>query len=179
MAPVEKEIVEMFAAGNVRAMELLYDNYADTLYGIIFGMVRDEAQAQDILQEAFVKIWQHSREYDPSKGRLFTWLLSIARNKAIDAIRKNKRSGKIYSTSTDVIMQVVEADNTDLSVNHDIMKVLAQLSDHNKELIEHSFILGYTHPEIAEKFNIPLGTVKTRIRNAMSELRTLFGNGHQ
>jgi RNA polymerase sigma-70 factor (ECF subfamily) len=178
VAPVEKEIVELFAAGDVRSMDLLYDHYADTLYGIVLGMVKEEARAQDVLQDAFVKIWQYSREYDATKGRLFTWLLRITRNKAIDAIRKNKRSGEIYGKSTDVNMQIAEADNPDLSVSHDITKVLAQLSEHHKDLIEHSFILGYTHPEIAEKFEIPLGTVKTRIRSAMNELRTIFGNGH-
>jgi RNA polymerase sigma-70 factor (ECF subfamily) len=64
-----------------------------------------------------------------------------------------------------------------LGVNHDIQKVLGQLDGQHRELIEHSYILGYTHPEIAEKFDIPLGTVKTRIRMAMSELRNIFGNG--
>jgi RNA polymerase sigma factor (sigma-70 family) len=178
VAPVEKRIIELFALGDANAMDLLYDHYADTLYGIVFRMIADEEQAQDVLQEAFVKIWQHSRGYDPMKGRLFTWLLSITRNVAIDAIRKNKRQGEIYGKATSVIMATTEAESIDVGTNHDISKVLGHLSASNRAIIEHSYILGYTHPEIAEKFNIPLGTVKTRIRNAMIELRSIFGHGN-
>lgn len=178
VAPVEKKIIDMFAEGDVRAMDLLYDHYADTLYGVVVNMVKNEGKAQDILQDAMVKVWKNSRSYDPAKGRLFTWLLNIVRNRAIDELRKMKRAGEIYGTASDVSMEMTEADNADVTVPHDIGKVLEQLDDHNKSLIEHSYILGYTHPEIAEKFDIPLGTVKTRIRNAMKELRSIFGNGH-
>lgn len=177
-SPVEIQIVNLFAAGDEKAMELLYDHYGDTLYGVIFRMVGDEAQAQDILQDAFVKIWKKSKMYDSSKGKLFTWLMSIVRNQTIDLIRKNKRSGKIRGDASDVVMEVTVADNADLSLNYDIQKVLAQLDDHQRDLIEHSYIFGYTHPQIAEKFDIPLGTVKTRIRGAMQQLRTIFNNGH-
>lgn len=178
ISPVETQIVSLFAAGDVKAMELLYDHYGDTLYGVIFRMVGDEAEAKDILQDAFVKIWKKSKMYDPSKGKLFTWLMSIVRNQAIDLIRKNKRAGKIHGDASDVVMEVTVADNADLSLNYDIQKVLAQLDDHQRELIEHSYIFGYTHPQIAEKFDMPLGTVKTRIRGAMQQLRTIFNNGH-
>lgn len=178
VAPVENKIIEMFAAGDVRAMDLLYDHYADTLYGVVLTMLKNEGAAQDVLQDALVKVWKNSKNYDPTKGRLFTWLINIVRNRAIDEIRKSKRSGEIYGTASDVTMEMAAADNTDASVPHDIGKVLEQLDEHNKSLIEHSYILGYTHPEIAEKFDIPLGTVKTRIRNAMKELRSIFGNGH-
>ncbi len=178
LAPVEKEILEKFAAGDVSAMDLLYDHYGDTLYGVVLRIVHDEAQAQDIIQDAFVKIWKQSKSYDASKGKLFTWLMRIVRNQSIDVIRKNKRSGEIRNESGDVSMESTVADNRDLSEDHDIRVVLSQLDNHHKELVEHSYILGYTHPEIAEKFGIPLGTVKTRIRNAMTSLRTIFGNGH-
>ncbi len=78
----------------------------------------------------------------------------------------------------DVSIALTEDNAPDLSTNHDIAKVLGHLDSQEKLLLEHSYILGYTHPEIAEKFGLPLGTVKTRIRNAMKELRTIFGNGH-
>ncbi len=159
-------------------MELLYDHYGDTLYGIVFRMVNDEAVAQDIIQEGFVKIWQHSLGYDPGKGRLFTWVLSIVRNLAIDAIRKNKRSPEIHRDTESVTMRVIRAPHEDAAMNHDIEVVLSRLDEQNRSLIEHSYILGYTHPEIAEKFAIPIGTVKTRIRRAMNDLRNIFGNGH-
>lgn len=174
---VEMEILKCFERGDTRAMELLYDNYADTLYGIVLKMVGDEAKAQDILQESFIKIWKRSKQYDSSKGRLFTWLLTIVRNQSIDYIRKKERRGEIQGSSNDVYLQNVDSGDADLSVNHDIVKVLKELDVEKRKLIEHSFILGYTHPEIAEKFNIPLGTVKTKIRAAMQSLREIFGNG--
>lgn len=178
MCDVEKEIISRFAKADVSAMDLLYDNYADALYGVVFRMLSDEGLAQDVLQEAFVKIWKNSSAYDPSKGRLFTWLVRIAKNQAIDALRKNKRSGEIRGEMADVSIALTDDNAPDLSTNHDIAKVLGHLDSQEKLLLEHSYILGYTHPEIAEKFGLPLGTVKTRIRNAMKELRTIFGNGH-
>jgi RNA polymerase sigma-70 factor (ECF subfamily) len=177
LAPVEKEIIKLFDAGDVKAMDLLYDHYADTLYGIVLRMVGNDAQAKDILQDAFVKIWKRSKSYNSSKGRLFTWLLSVVRNQAIDVIRKNNRSGEIYGEANDVTLNKTVAENSDIALDHDIKKVLSELDDHQQELLEHSYILGFTHPEIAEKFEIPLGTVKTRIRNAMNKLRTIFNNG--
>ena len=176
MAPVEKEILRLFEEGNVKAMNLLYDHYSDALYGIVLRMVGDEALASDVLQESFVKIWQNSRSYDPSKGRLFTWLLRIVKNKAIDSIRKTGRKAEIQ-TELKIVHKGDTSDSKDPTLQHDLNTVLSNLDKDQRNLIEHSYILGYSHPEIAEKFDLPLGTVKTRIRNAMQELRSIFGNG--
>lgn len=176
MAPVEKEILKLFAEGNVKAMDLLYDHYSDALYGVILRMVGDEAIAADVLQESFVKVWKNSRSYDPSKGRLFTWLMRIVKNKAIDSIRKTGRKAEIHSELR-VVNKEDSIESADPSVQHDLNTVLSRLDGEQRDLIEHSYILGYSHPEIAEKFDIPLGTVKTRIRNGMKELRLIFGNG--
>ncbi len=176
MAPVEKEILRLFDEGNVKAMDLLYDHYADALYGVVLRMVGDEALASDVLQESFVKIWQNSRSYDSSKGRLFTWLLRIVKNKAIDSIRKTGRKSEIHS-ELKIVHKSDALDSSDPALKHDLNTVLSNLDKDQRELIEHSYILGYSHPEIAEKFDLPLGTVKTRIRNAMKELRSIFGNG--
>jgi RNA polymerase sigma-70 factor (ECF subfamily) len=176
VAPVEKEILRLFEEGNVKAMDILYDNYSDALFGVIFRMVGDEAIASDVLQESFVKIWQNSRSYDSAKGRLFTWLVRIVKNKSIDAIRKTGRKAEIHS-ELKVVHKGDAVDTADPSIQHDLNTVLSSLDKDQRDLIEHSYILGYSHPEIAEKFDIPLGTVKTRIRNAMKELRSIFGNG--
>lgn len=177
MAPVEKEILRLFEEGNAKAMDLLYDNYSDALYGVILRMVESEAIASDVLQESFVKIWQNSRSYDPSKGRLFTWLVRIVKNKSIDAIRKTRRKEEIQS-ELKIVHKNDRSDSSDPTLNNDLNTVLSNLDKDQRNLIEHAYILGYSHPEIAEKFDIPLGTVKTRIRNAMKELRSIFGNGH-
>jgi RNA polymerase sigma-70 factor (ECF subfamily) len=174
LAPVEQEIIRRFEAGDVKAMDLVYTHYGDALYGVAMQMVKNEALAADILQEAFVKIWKNSKSYDPKKGRLFTWMLRIVRNKAIDAIRSSGRRDEIHSD-----LRIVSKDGIEVNpaLNHDLSTVLSNLDTEQRKLIEHAYILGYSHPEIAEKFKLPLGTVKTRIRNAMKELRSIFGNG--
>ncbi len=157
-------------------MDLLYDNYSDALYGVSLRIVGDEATAADVLQESFVKIWQSSKSYDPEKGRLFTWLMRIVKNKSIDAVRKKNRKTEIRS-ELKVVYDGEGSSSPDPSVKQDLKTVLSKLDTDHRNLVEHSYILGYSHPEIAEKFNLPLGTVKTRIRSAMKELRTIFGNG--
>lgn len=178
MTSTEQQIIELFRKGDVRAMDLLYDHYGDNLYGIVNRITKDDALAQDVIQDAFIKIWKQSALYDSSKGRLFTWLLTIVRNQALDALRKIKRKNEIRGTAADVSLSVISAGNENLSIDHDVKTVLGSLDSHHRELLEHSYILGFSHPEIAEKFDIPLGTVKTRIRSAMQELRAVFGNGH-
>jgi len=176
MSAVEKEIVELLRMGDVRAMELLYDHYADSLYGVVFRMIGDEAKSADLLQECFVKIWQNSKAYDPKKGRLFTWLMQIVRNRTIDEIRKEGRKKEIHAELR-VVGSNDRGDFSDPTSGHDLRKILSELDESQRELIEHSFILGYSHPEIAKKFDLPLGTVKTRIRNGMKKLQSIFGNG--
>jgi RNA polymerase sigma factor (sigma-70 family) len=176
VAPVEKEILILFEEGNVKAMNLLYDGYSDAFFGVIIRIVRDEVIASDALQESFIKIWQNARSYDPSKGRLFTWLMCLVRSKSIDAIRKTGRKAEIHS-ELKVVHKGDAVDTADPSIQQDLNTVLSSLDRDQRDLIEHSYILGYSHPEIAEKFDLPIGTVKTRIRNAMKELRSIFGNG--
>ncbi|HKK37902.1 MAG TPA: sigma-70 family RNA polymerase sigma factor, partial [Cryomorphaceae bacterium] len=118
MAPVEKEILRLFEEGDVKAMNLLYDNYSDALYGIILRMVGDEAIASDVLQESFVKIWKNSLSYDPAKGRLFTWLVRIVKNKSIDAIRKSGRKEEIQS-ELKIVHKNDRSDTSDPALQHD------------------------------------------------------------
>jgi len=158
-------------------MELLYDNYGDTFYGIAFKIVNDEGLATDVLQDAFVKVWKKSANYNASKGRLFTWVLSIVRNQAIDALRKSGRRNEIQGDMANVSIANEPSESRNHDASMDTKTMLSKLDSEKRRLIEHSYILGYSHPEIAEKFNMPLGTVKTRIRNAVIELRDLFGNG--
>jgi RNA polymerase sigma-70 factor (ECF subfamily) len=176
VAPVEKQIVQFFKEGNVKAMDLLYDHYSEALYGVILRIVQNDELAADVLQDSFVKIWKNSRSYDPSKGRLFTWLMQIVKNKAIDSVRSQGRKREIQSE-----LKIVSKDDgtksEDPSIEYDMKVVLSKLDSEQRQLIEHSYILGYSHPEIAEKFDLPLGTVKTRIRKSMQHLRSIFGNG--
>ena len=158
-----------------KAFSYLYDNYSGALYGIIHSIITDKETANDVLQDVFVNIWRKIESYDPSKGRLFTWMLNIARNAAIDKIRsKGFRDGlKNQPISENVDISVGSAINPAIN-DVGLKKVISRLKEEQRVLIDLSYFQGFTHEEIAKAMNIPLGTVKTRIRSALIQLRTLI-----
>lgn len=156
-----------------KAFGYLYDNYSGALYGIINQIVVDIDLANDVLQEVFINVWRKIETYDQSKGRLFTWMLNIARNASIDVLRsksyQNSQKNSSISDSLDsgFAGQLMPA-NID---NIGLKKTLEKLKKEQRVLIELAYFKGYTHEEIATIEDIPLGTVKTRIRNALIQLR--------
>jgi RNA polymerase sigma factor (sigma-70 family) len=167
----EEELVARLKLHEEQAFSMLYDNYSKALFGVICQIVPQQEMAQDLLQQVFVKIWKNMESYDPSKGRLFTWMLHIARNQAKDFFRSKEvnKQGKTVSLSEDVYIN--EKTTTVAIRDHGLQKVLERLPEENRRLLELSYFLGYTHEEIAEILNIPLGTVKTRLRSTIMELR--------
>lgn len=168
----EIELIASLKSQNTQAFSYLYDNYSGALYTIINQIIQNEELASDVLQEVFVNIWKKIDSYDHTKGRLFTWMLNIARNLSIDTIRsksyqnsrKNQElpSSEVLMPGGSVIQQV---DNIGLK------KVLYKLKQEYSTLIDLAYFKGFTHEEIAEIEKIPLGTVKTRIRTALIQLR--------
>ncbi len=158
------------------AFEYLYDQYSGALLGVISRIIKRETIAEEVLQDVFLKIWDRIETYDPSKGRLFTWMLNIARNQAIDKTRskeysKDKKTGDIenYVNRIDheeYVEQKVEAIG--------LQEILNALPEDQRFIIDQHYLKGYTQTEISEEFNLPLGTVKTRMRIAMKELRNLL-----
>lgn len=154
----------------------LYDNYSGALLGIIGSIINNQETARDVLQEVFVNIWKKIESYDAGKGRLFTWMMNVARNAAIDKIRsksyqdalKNRSIGE--NADSNILSAAVFPQVPDTGLR----KVLAQLKDDHRLLIDMSYFQGYTHEEIAKIMNIPLGTVKTRIRTALTYLRNMI-----
>lgn len=163
-----------------KAFAVLYDNYAPALLGIIVKIVRDEDEAENLLQDAFVKIWRNIHQYDASKGRLFTWILNIARNTAINYLRSSHYSvGKeIQSIDNPVSIQTAHSENID--VNYiGVAETVEKLEPKLKQIIDLIYFMGYTQQEVSEKLDMPLGTVKTRTRMALLQLRKHFSNdGH-
>lgn len=152
----------------------LYDNYSGALLSIILNIVNDEELAHDVLQEVFVKIWKQGNTYDSAKGRLFTWMLNIARNASIDAIRskayQNSKQNRELSDETTVL-----AGSSEQRTDHiGLKKIVHNLKEEYKILVELSYFQGYTQDEIAKMMNIPLGTVKTRLRTALIQLREII-----
>lgn len=170
----EAELVEKLQNQDTEAFSLLYDNYSSALYGIINTIVKDDEVAQDILQDVFVKIWKSVASYKREKGTLFTWMLNIARNTSIDNLRSKNKKYEIRNIENDVYV-VDKNHNTTLNTDTlGVKQAVAKLKFEHKEMIDLVYFGGYTQDEIAKEMDMPLGTVKTRIRAALIELRKLF-----
>jgi RNA polymerase sigma factor (sigma-70 family) len=169
----EQDLVLALKERNNQAYSYLYDNYSGALYSIILQILEESELANDVLQEVFINIWRKIESYDSTKGRLFTWMLNIARNLSIDVLRS--KSYQNTQKNQELPENVhVRAGSQVVRLNTDaigLKKVLERLKIEQRVLIELSYFKGYTHEEIAEIEEIPLGTVKTRIRNALLQLR--------
>lgn len=150
----------------------MYEHYSGALYGIIKQIVGDIELSNDVLQETFLNIWRRTDSYDESRGRLFTWLLNIARNAAIDKIRSRgfQQAQRQIPLDGEVIQPSVRPEIDD----YGLKKLIFKLKDEQRLLIDLSYFQGYTHEQIATALHIPLGTVKTRIRSALTQLRALM-----
>lgn len=166
-------LVSRFQKKDVIAFEKLYDMYSENICGVVHTIVRDHHLAEEISQDVFVKVWNNSDSYNPSKGRFFTWLLNIARNAAIDELRSKSYKNKKKNLSVDYFVGILEQDNG--SSKHvdtiGIRKLVKNLKEKCVQLIELLYFKGYTQREASEELQIPLGTVKTRNRSCISQLR--------
>ena len=157
-------------------MEALYSMYSGALLGVIARIVVDDALAEDVLQETFIKIWHSAASYDATKGRLFTWMINIARNLAIDKVRSKDFKNQSKNQDIENIVTVIdEQQNT--AYRPELMGVkdlVDKLKPDHKEVLDLVYFKGFTHTEAADQLNLPLGTVKTRVRAAIMQLRTYF-----
>jgi RNA polymerase sigma factor (sigma-70 family) len=170
----EQELVAALKARDNQAFAFLYDNYSGALYSIIRQIVTDNNElADDVLQEVFINIWRKIESYDQTKGRLFTWMLNSARNAAIDTLRsKSYQNSQKNQELPDNVYKGASNQTTQQDVdNIGLKKVLEKLKPEHRVLVELAYFKGFTHEEIAAMMAIPLGTVKTRIRNALLQLR--------
>ena len=157
------------------AMTILYDKYSAALYGVILRIVKTEEVAEDVMQETFIKIWTSFRQYDKEKGRLFTWIVNIARNASIDKIRS--KEFRVGSRERSIEDSPVNNLHSSYEVRPDhigIKDLVGKLNPDQKKIIDMMYFDGYTQSEVAEELDIPLGTVKTRARTAMKFLTKLL-----
>lgn len=166
----------MLKARDENGLRALYDHYSAALYGVIFRIVSDKETAEDVLQETFVKIWNNSATYDSSRGRLYTWMLNIARNNAIDKTRsKNFKSDSQVRSIEDFVYTVEKQHSETTATDHiGLKKLVDSLKPEQRQLIDLLYFGGYTQAEVADEFGIPLGTVKTRVKAAITRLRELM-----
>ena len=172
----EDDLVEMLKKSDQTLFSILYDNYSRALLGVIKKVIIDDEIAEDVLQDSFVKIWNNKSMYDSSKGRLYTWMLNIVRNTSIDYMRskQNKFDEKIQR-GENVVYEVNRTNNVEMNTDRiGIKTIVDSLKEDQRKLIDMAYFEGYTQEEIAEKLEIPLGTVKTRVRAALIVLRKLI-----
>jgi len=173
----QEELLPQIYKKDDKAFTLLYDMYAKSLYGIIYNLIKDREEAEDVLQETFVKIWKNMDSYNESKGRFFTWILNIARNTAIDKLRSKNFNNNQKNLSSDNFVHILD-DSSKTNNKIDtigIQEFVKKLKPKCIQLIDLLFFKGYTQQEASEELEIPVGTVKTQNRNCINELRNLLG----
>lgn len=172
----EPELVRAILKKDKNGAEALYDMYSSSLYGVIFRIVQHEEIAEDLLQDTFIRIWNSFSSYDASKGRLFTWMVNVARNIAIDKTRSKEFRNN--SKTEDIENNVLIVDKQiNSKINPEIIglkDLIGKLKPEYKIILDLVYFEGFTHVEVAQKLEIPLGTVKTRLRNAIITLRKVF-----
>lgn len=172
----EPELVARLKKKDQSALDYLYDHYSGALYGVVYRILKKEEIAEEVLQDVFLKIWDKVESYDPAKGKLFTWMMNIARNQAIDKTRSKEFSQGRKTDDIDYLVNKIDTqENGQLAVDAiGLKEVLMKLPEDQRFIVNQLYLKGYTHSEVAEEFNIPLGTVKTRTRLALMELRTIL-----
>jgi RNA polymerase sigma-70 factor (ECF subfamily) len=174
----EEELVLLLKQQNRDAFNYLYKQYAAVLYGTIKNVIHDEHTGQDVLQEVFVKIWNNIEQYSPQKGRIYTWMINIARNAAIDKLRSKGEimKGKIQTGEDSVNILTGGLKTEQVTDAIGLKKMVDGLRPEYSSIIRLAYFKGYTMDEISKELEIPLGTVKTRMRNAIHQLREIFNN---
>ena len=172
----EEELVRALKAKETIAIQALYDMYSGALLGVISRIILQSEVAEDLLQETFIKIWNSAESYDSSKGRLFTWMMNVARNLSIDKLRSKDFRNSVKNQDIENNVDFIDAQKK-VTFNADLLglrEMVTALKPDFTRVLELVYFKGYTHIEAAEELELPLGTVKTRIRMAIMELRKHF-----
>lgn len=172
----EQELLTLLISKSEDGFNILYDNYSAALFGVICRVIEHREIAEDLLQESFVKIWNNIHQYDPAKGRLFTWMINLARNISIDKLRSKEYQNILKNQDLEDSVHIFDQQQH-ASQNPDtigLKNYVELLQPELKLIIELMYFKGYTQTEIAGEYQIPLGTVKTRARAALTRLRELL-----
>ncbi|GHE23341.1 RNA polymerase sigma factor [Sphingobacterium griseoflavum] len=184
MSPIhylsEDDLISLLKKRDQRAFNYLYDNYSGALYGVVIRIVLHKNYAEEVIQDIFVKIWNHVELFNQEKGRLYTWMINIARNTSIDYIKSRRVQNEqknqslpdvVHSSETHRYADMNQMESVDFIGMSD---VLGKLKPDLRRLIQMAYYEGYTQQEISDNLEIPLGTVKTRIRAALLQLRGIL-----
>jgi len=175
-APEEAQLLQQVGFGDRDALRRLYERFADPLFSLAVRMLGDSQEAEEALQDTFLKIWQHAKTYNPDKSRPFTWVVTIMRRRCIDSLRKRQRrfgtdslevENTLAAPGPAVTTQVEASDTVDA-----VKAALSQAPEGQKKALEMALFSGMTHLEIAQTLKQPLGTVKSWLQRGLRQLRT-------
>ena len=173
------ELLHAVARGDEGALARLYDQYRVILFGLLVRILNSREEAEDVLQEVFLQVWKRARDFDEGRGRPFTWLVTLARSRAIDRIRQLGARQRLADSAaqnsseeaSDAVSDTLHAEQREI-----VARALAALPEEQRRTLNLAYFEGLTQSEIAEKLGTPLGTVKTRMRSGTIKLRELLGD---
>jgi len=165
-----EKIISLIESRDQKGISALYDQYSGALLGVIIRIVKNKELAEEILQKTFLKVWEKISSYDSNKSNLFTWIVSIARNTAIDHVRLKGFSNLQKTDSLDTSVYDINTTNIETD-GIDVKMLLSKLDEKYKIVLDMMYLQGYSQSEISKKLDIPLGTVKTRAKAAIKILR--------
>jgi len=173
------DLLQRVAQGDQRAFSELYDLITPRMLGLVRHVLKDHAQSEEVVQEVLLEIWQTAPRFDPNKGKAVTWMLTMAHRRAIDRVRSSQSSrdrdtrigirdlGREYDSVS---------ENVEIRIEHErVEKALTKLTELQRQAVELAYYGGYTHSEVSTMLSVPIGTVKTRLRDGMIRLREELG----
>jgi RNA polymerase sigma-70 factor (ECF subfamily) len=173
----DADLLRAVAQGDEESLAAIYDRYRTILFGLLFRILGNRAEAEDILQEVFVQVWQRARDFDENRGKAFTWLVTLARSRAIDRLRSLGSRSRTIEAATKESADAV-ADAVEDAINNErgevVREALKELPEEQRAALLMAYFDGFSQSEIAERTNTPLGTVKTRMRTGMTKLREVL-----
>jgi len=174
----DTDLFQRAASGDHKSLAELYRRYSGVLLATAFRVLNNARDAEEVVQEAFVQIWEKASIYDVRRGKPLTWAMTLTRNKAIDRLRRVQRRNRLQNEmeqEAQIWNRMVETDSSDEAASHEtkaiVRSAVIQLSDDQRRAIELAFFGGLTQQEIAQQLHQPLGTIKARIRRGMMKLR--------
>ena len=177
------DLFKRTAGGDHRSLEELHRRYSGILLATAFRVLNNTRDAEEVVQEAFVQIWQKASVYDAQRGKPLTWAMTLTRNKAIDRLRRVQRRNRLHEEmeqEAQIWNEMVETDSSDEATQHEtkamVRSAVIQLSDDQRRAIELAFFAGLTQQQIARELQEPLGTIKARIRRGLMKLRPIVAS---
>ncbi|HJR86711.1 MAG TPA: ECF RNA polymerase sigma factor SigK [Acidimicrobiia bacterium] len=179
VTPELEDLMRAVALGDEASFALLYDRTASVVFGIVRRIVRSQEHAEEVTQEVYLEVWRKARNWDPSRGSVLTWMMLIARARATDRVRSEQaardRQERVAPSWVELPADRVAEEVSIAFEQGEVRNLLGHLTDLQREVIELAYFGGRTYPEVARMLDLPLGTVKTRMRDGLLRLRQALG----